>query len=352
VPAFGLNRWDWSSPRAFAADVARAEALGWDWAFAGVNPLGIWDTYVMLALAAEVTTSIGLGTLLENPVLDSPSSSANSIATVDEISGGRAMLGYGIGDTAVRWQHRAPATVAEMEAATRTARAYLHGEAVDLGGPRPVAMRTARPVPVWIAAGGPRTLRMAGRVADGVFLRVGRHPDNLVHAVSQVRAGAEQAGREPDDVRIGLIFHTVVPDDPALIAPMARSMAAGYYEYSPRLFEIPGIAWDGPPAEELKQGRIGDFHHHPDLVESGSLVGFLDDRAAESFSLHGSADDIAMQINATLDLGFAVDVVVPHPVPLPVPGAAVARAVPASLEGADYTRWFAEAVMPLVSAPA
>jgi hypothetical protein len=68
--------------------------------------------------------------------------------------------------------------------------------------------------------------------------------------------------------------------------------------------------------------------------------------------LHGSADDIAAQINATLDLGFAVDVVVPHPVPLPVPGAAVARAVPASLKGADYTRWFAEAVMPLVGAPA
>jgi hypothetical protein len=143
-----------------------------------------------------------------------------------------------------------------------------------------------------------------------------------------------------------------VPDDPELIEPIARSMAAGYYEYSPRLFEVPGIAWDGPPAEELKAGSgIGDFHHHPDLVESGGLVSFLDDRAAGSFSLHGATEEIAAQIDATLRLGFRVDIVVPHPVPLPVPGAPVARKDAAGLEGADYTRWFAEAVMPLVTTP-
>ena len=72
-----------------------------------------------------------------------------------------------------------------MESALRAVTRFLRGEPVDIEGGR--SMRHARPVPVWMAAGGPRTLRMCGRVADGVFIRVGRHPDNVRHAVQQVR---------------------------------------------------------------------------------------------------------------------------------------------------------------------
>ena len=62
-----------------------------------MNPLLARDPYVMLAGAAVATTRIGLGTLLENPVLIHPSAAASAIATVDEISEGRAVLGYGAG---------------------------------------------------------------------------------------------------------------------------------------------------------------------------------------------------------------------------------------------------------------
>ena len=113
-PAFGLNRHDWSSPGAFAADVARAERLGWDWAFLPVNPLGLWDPYVLLALAAGETSRIGLGTLLENVALDSPASIAGSISTVAELAPGRTRLGLGIGDTAVRFQNRRPALLSDV----------------------------------------------------------------------------------------------------------------------------------------------------------------------------------------------------------------------------------------------
>jgi alkanesulfonate monooxygenase SsuD/methylene tetrahydromethanopterin reductase-like flavin-dependent oxidoreductase (luciferase family) len=205
-PAFGLNRWDWSSPTAFANDVRRAEQLSWDYAFIPVNPLALWDPYVLLACAAQCTSQIGLGTLIENAVLDHPVSAASSIATLDALSNGRALLGYGIGDTAVRYLGRSPATVKEMESALLTVKRFLRGEPVDIEGGR--RMSHARSVPVWMAAGGPRTLRMCGRIADGVFVRVGRHPDNLRHAVEQVHAGATEAGRDPNEVRIALIFHT------------------------------------------------------------------------------------------------------------------------------------------------
>jgi 5,10-methylenetetrahydromethanopterin reductase len=316
-----------------------------------VNPLTIWDPYVMLALAAMVTTRIGLGTLLENAVLDNPASIANGIASVDAVAGGsRTMLGLGIGDTAVRFQNRSPARLAELEAVTSLVRRYLAGDEIDLGAPRPAVLRSARSVPVWIAAGGPRTLRMAGATADGVFLRVGRHPDNLRYAVARVHEGAAEAGREPADVRLGLIFHTVVSDDPAEMGSIARAMAAGFYEYSPRLFDIPGFQWDGPHPDELKEELgIDDFHHAPDPVAAGQLVDFLSDEVADAFALFGSATDIAAQIDAVLGLGFRVDVVVTHPVPTPVPHEPVRRRVPDALAGADYTAWFVGDVVPKVS---
>ena len=255
---------------------------------------------------------------------------------------------YGIGDTAVRWLGLRPARLAALEQATVLARRLLAGEAVDVGAVRPARLRHARSVPVWIAAGGPKTLEMAGRVADGVFLRVGRHPENLRAAIERVHRGARAAGRNPDDIGIGLIFHTVTSDDPDAIRAISRSMAAGYYEYSPALFEIPGLTWSGPSVHALKKQIYPDFHHAPDLIESGRLVSFLDDETAEAFALFGSAEDIARQLREAIDLVGRVDIVVPHPVPLPEPGVPVARSLPSHLTGADYKTWFASEVMPLV----
>jgi 5,10-methylenetetrahydromethanopterin reductase len=310
--------------------------------------LVLWDPYVLLALAASITSRIGLGPLLENVVLDNPASIASSISTVTELAPGRTLLALGIGDTAVRFQNRRPATVADLRTATDMIRHWLSGDTVDVGGRRPAGLRHARRAPVWIAAGGPRTLRMAGATADGVFIRVGRNADNLRHAVDQVRAGALERGRAPEEVKIGLIFHTIVPDAPELIAPIARCMAAGYYEYSPQLFEVPGFSWTGPDPDELKTVVQPDFHHVADPVGAGRLLDFLDDATADSFALFGSAEQIAGQIDETLNLGFPVEIVVPHPVPTPAPAAAVPRQVPPPLAGSDYLAWFAAEVMPLV----
>jgi alkanesulfonate monooxygenase SsuD/methylene tetrahydromethanopterin reductase-like flavin-dependent oxidoreductase (luciferase family) len=189
---------------------------------------------------------------------------------------------------------------------------------------------------------------MAGATADGVFVRVGRHPKNLRHAVVQVHDGARDVGRNPEDVNIALIFHTIVPDEPDQIAAIARCVAAGYYEYSPRLFDIPGFTWAGPHPDELKQMVEPDFHHVADPVAAGRLLGFLDDETAASFSLFGSAEQIADQINATLDLEFRVDNVVTHPVPTPVPHAAIERRLPKHVSGSDYLAWFAAEVIPRV----
>src|SRR5437773_12155839 len=255
LPRFGLNRFDARSVDAFAADVKRAEALGWDAAFQPDSQLRRRDTYVFLAAAARATERITLGTLLANPVNRHPSVTASSIATIDELAPGRVLLGWGVGDTAVRLAGLRPARVKELEDSTRLMRALLDGEAVDVGAREPARVPHHRPVPIWIAAGGPRTLRMAGGVADGVFVRVGTHTANLKKSIDEIRAGAAAAGRDPSSVRLGAVFHTVLVEDRARALAMGKSMAAGYYEYSPMLFDRPGLKWTGLDPEALKRDR-------------------------------------------------------------------------------------------------
>ena len=87
-PAFGLNRWDWSSVDAFAADVRRAEDLGYQYAFTPWGPLAMRDPYVSFAAATVQTTSIRMGLLLDNPVLHHPAVSASSSTSSATCSSG------------------------------------------------------------------------------------------------------------------------------------------------------------------------------------------------------------------------------------------------------------------------
>jgi len=185
---------------------------------------------------------------------------------------------------------------------------------------------------------------MAGGVADGVFIRVGTHPANITRSVELIHAGAREAGRDPATVAIGAIFHTVFVDDPARALLMSKSMAAGYYEYSPMLFEPPGITWTGGDPEKLKREQKvwPDFHHAGDLVASGRVVDFLPTQAADAFSLRGGPADIVQQVLAVIrSAPVAFEHIVLHPVPNPTE--------PDDLEG-GYMARVAREVLPAVRA--
>ena len=315
---FGLNRFDLRSLEAFAEDVRNAERLGWDIAFTVDSQLAVRDTYIMLTYAAQATSRIGLGTLLTNPVTRHATVTASAFATLDELSGGRAIAVLGVGDTAVEHSGLRPATVRYTEQATAMMRALLRGEEVEVDWPEPARLRHARPVPVWIAAAGPKMLRAAGRVADGVFIRVGRHPANIAYAVGAVRAGIEDAGRDREEVRLGLIVHTVLVDDPDRALRIGRTMAAGYYDHTTALFDRAGLTWDGPSPEELKRETIRpDFHHTADLAAAGEHLAFLPPEAADAFVFYGGPAEVTAQMIETLtamrEAHGEIDIVVPQP---------------------------------------
>ena len=323
IPKFGLNRHDTSSVSGYAKDISRSEDSGWEAAFLPDSQLRRRDTYVLLAAAAIATEKIVLGPLLVNPITRHPSVTASSIATISELAPGRTVLGCGIGDTAVRLAGLKPATVRELELSIHLMKSLLSGKSVEVGSARPARLPFPQDVPVWIAAGGPRTLEMAGSCADGVFIRVGTNVENIRISVEKIRKGARNAGRDPLSVKIGAVFHTVFVEDLEQALLMGKSMAAGYYEYSPMLMDNLEMEWEGAHPDSIKEsaGIWPDFHHSTDLLSSGTAVDFLTEDQARSFCFMGNSQMITSQVvslikNST-SLGIDFEYVVLHPIPNP-----------------------------------
>jgi hypothetical protein len=247
TPRFGLNRFDGRSVAAFAADVARAETLGWDAALIPDSQLRRRDTYVMLAAAAHGHAAHDAGHAAGESG-QSPSQRHRVVHRDHRRARARAAsCSAGASATpAVRLAGLRPARVKELEDSTRLMRALLDGESVEVGAARPARLPHHRPVPIWIAAGGPRTLRN-GRRRRRRRLHPRGHAPGKSESVDRRDPRRRRRGRprSQQDSRRG-IFHTVLMDDPARALLMGKSMAAGYYEYSPMLFDPPGLAGPAP----------------------------------------------------------------------------------------------------------
>ena len=131
-----------------------------------------------------------------------PAVLAGVIATVDEISGGRAILGIGTGESAVKTIGRKASTLREMEEAILAIRSLLAGESTEYQGTTLKMSWPTRCVPIYVAASGPKTLQLAGRIADGVLFQVGASPVLVEYALNEIRKGAEQAGRSYEEIQL------------------------------------------------------------------------------------------------------------------------------------------------------
>ena len=293
---FGTNRFGYPDPEKLIESCHMTEAAGFSHFWFPDSQLRNGDVFINLLTAAQHTRSVTVGTLLVNPVTRHPSVTAASIAAVDMYVPGRVTLGIGAGDTAV-WQiGLRPARLARTERAVRTIRALLAGEGVDLGWTAPSRLQQPRPVPVIVTGSGPKTLRMAGRSADGAVIRIGTDPELVQWGYDEFRAGALEAGRDPDALFVAGHFHTVIADDPDLAAARGKVMAAGYYEVNPGTWARLGLTWPCAPVEEILKTVRPDFHHADDMDLAARMVAEIPVEVAERFCLMGSAAQVRTQI--------------------------------------------------------
>lgn len=299
-PHFGTNRFDFLEPSRLIKTCKAAETAGFDDLWFPDSQLHIGDVFVNILTAAQHTERTCVGTLIVNPVTRHPSVLAASIAAVDAYAPGRVRLGIAAGDTAVFQVGLRPARLAEMEHAVGVIRTLLGGGVVELGWSRPSRLDRPRAVPVIVAGGGPKMLRMAGRKADGVVLRIGADPELIRWGYEEFRAGALAAGRDPESLFVALHFHTVITDNHELAEARGRVMAAGYYEVNRRLWELLDLRWPCAPLEELHKTVWPDFHHAHDMELAARMVSGIPVEVARRFCLMGSAAEVRQQLERLL----------------------------------------------------
>jgi 5,10-methylenetetrahydromethanopterin reductase len=291
-----------SRPVAEIVELAgHAEDLGFDGVWIADSQSIFRDAYVALTACAVRTSRLTIATGVTNPVTRHPATIAGAIATLDELSGGRALLGIGVGESAVRTVGLQPARLARMEEATHALRALLSGGTASWDGTESrLAWWTGRPVPIWYASTGPRSLELGGRIADGVLFQVGSHPDLVRYALRRIEAGAHAAGRPPDEVRHLVRLACSVDED----RDRARSEARGY------VAAAAGTVYAGVPAGELPDGlgeelqrmkeRYDYFRHGAADAPHAELI---TDAILDAISVAGTPDEVVPRLQELVALG-------------------------------------------------
>jgi len=201
-----------------------AEEFGYDGVWIADSHSIMRDAYAVLTLLAAKTRRIQLAAGVTLTVTRHPAVLANSWATLQEISGGRAILGIGVGESAVHNLGLKPERLAVLEDKIRVIRALLRGESVDYEGTNIQMAWSNCEVPVVMACSGPKSLQLGGRIADGVLFQVGSSPAFVQYALDNIRKGAEQAGRNLDDLKLYMRVACAVSAD----REKARKEVKGY----------------------------------------------------------------------------------------------------------------------------
>src|SRR3954454_1517469 len=229
------------------------------------------DAWLLLAAAAVRTERIRLGPCVAPIYMREPTYVAQLAATLDELSGGRAEVVLGIGNLAmleqygVEWQGTRP--IARLREAHRVIRTLLDEGSIDFQGEffRYAGISTAaRPVqehvPLKVGAmGGPKSMQLAGEIADGLHTACAYSPEALGYAVEHFRSGAERAGRSLDGLDLGDSLLGAIAADGEFARRAGRILAAFYIpSMPPALLERHGIEPDqvAPVSEAFASGDI------------------------------------------------------------------------------------------------
>jgi alkanesulfonate monooxygenase SsuD/methylene tetrahydromethanopterin reductase-like flavin-dependent oxidoreductase (luciferase family) len=185
--------------------VRYAEELGYDRAWVPDSQM-IWsDCYAVMALAAQGTRRIKIGTGVAIPGTRIAPVTAHSIASINQIAPGRVFLGIGTGHTAMRVMGQHPMRIKDFREYLRVVRALLNGEAVEYifaGRTREIQflhrdlrfINLEHPIPIYVAANGPLACETVGAYGDGWVTAVGSLAE-VKGQLGLIEQGARKAGR-------------------------------------------------------------------------------------------------------------------------------------------------------------
>jgi 5,10-methylenetetrahydromethanopterin reductase len=252
-------------PLANVPELARAaERYGFEALWYIDFQLGMKDVYAAMYLAAGATEEMHIGSAVTNLVTRHPTVTANATIALDELTGGRAMLGLGAGWSAVLGAGGRPSSLGELSTAIKEFRQLFTGEEVELYGTRVKMAAAQRQIPIYLAVSQPGMLRLSGRTCDGAILMGAADPEFCRWQLDFIHQGLEKAGRDRSELTIDLVVTMSVDDDEeralADVRAWATSQAATF------------AAWKSmPPAWEHFRPEFAAAAEGYHLVEHLSL---------------------------------------------------------------------------------
>ena len=268
-----------------------AEDVGFEYAWI-TDHYNNKNVYETLALIAANTETIKMGPGVTNPYVRSPAISASAIATIDEISNGRATFGIGPGDKAtfdalgIAWDK----PVSTIKAAIADINTLLAGEKTEAGAALGGAKKVQDAIPIYMGAQGPKMLETAGEIADGVLINAS-NPKDYEAAMPMIKKGI---GDQAKDFDVAAYTATSIGTDSEAAKNAAKIVVAFIAAGSPP----PVIERHGLP--EGFNTQMGEFLAQGNF---GGAIGAVTEEALDAFSVCGTPDEFIPKIEALADMG-------------------------------------------------
>jgi 5,10-methylenetetrahydromethanopterin reductase len=321
-----------SSTRFSAAEAQATEAEGWDGQMFMDSQSLSHDPYVQMGAWAAATTRLKLSPGVTNPLTRNLAVTAAGMASVQAISGGRAVLGIGRGDSALAYLGLAPMGLAAFEAALVSLQALLSGEAVEFDatgqrgegarghetlslGARPEATRLqwlgdAPKVPLDVAATGPKVIAMGARLAERMTFSVGAEEERIGWALAQAHTARAEAGMPAAGLSCGAQVVVACHPDRAVAMELAMRFAPPFVRFQVMQGSAAGPSDSGDATSYRAAAEGYDMTRHSSLTEDKLSNGALTPEFVSRFAIAGPPDYCARRLLALRDAGLERFVVV------------------------------------------
>jgi alkanesulfonate monooxygenase SsuD/methylene tetrahydromethanopterin reductase-like flavin-dependent oxidoreductase (luciferase family) len=252
------------------ARLAEAHGFGCAWGGEANNK----DPTVMLSAVAAVTEGMQIGSAVYHILGRTPATLALQAVGLNELSRGRFLLGLGVSNpTIARWHGLAlDHPLGRVEEYLEIVRRAMRGEKLQFDGKYftshafKMAFKPAKtPIPIFLAAFGPKMSRLAGKITDGVLINMA-NPEEIRRIAEEVTSGAEEAGKDPRQLEVICKIRCSIAPTYG-VAREALSHALTYYalaDYYRDLFGRMGFAAE---VEAMRSAwKAGGFHAARKLI--------------------------------------------------------------------------------------
>lgn len=287
---------------------------------ANFDQIWVWDSHIIWQEAYSLmgwligeaeNDQLEWGTCVTNPVTRDPLVVGSAFATLNQITGGRVICGIGRGDSSVRVIRRRPSNLAALESAVDTIHKVGTGEKFTteegIEAQMPWASGGTR---VYVAAYGPKALRLAGRCSEGVIFQIA-DPFVIEWGMQHVRAGAEEAGRDPAEIAIHCATATFVSDDLGVAREQTRwfpAVVGNHIADVLRHHDPEGLP-DELIAFVAERGKY-DYREHAEQGTEHSQ--YIADDIVDRFCVIGDEEAVREKLRLLASLGVTEFNIYPH----------------------------------------